>query len=82
MGRSHACLATSEGVRGDWLCYQMHVCRLCVEGADVLLVAAVCVEALTNFKAANRALSIHGFKQPLAEGQGVDGVITRLFGAI
>lgn len=45
----------------------MHVCRLCVEGADVLPVGAVCVEALTNSKAANRALSIHGSKQPLAE---------------
>ncbi|WIA24093.1 hypothetical protein OEZ85_013698 [Tetradesmus obliquus] len=45
-------------------------------------VAAVCVEALTNAKASNKALSINGTKQPLAEGQGLDGEITRLFGTI
>lgn len=42
----------------------------------------VCVEALTNAAAANKAVSNHGARQPLEQGQGLNEEITCLFGAI
>eukprot|EP00882_Tetradesmus_deserticola_P003700 GHRQ01003914.1.p1 GENE.GHRQ01003914.1~~GHRQ01003914.1.p1 ORF type:complete len:227 (+),score=84.86 GHRQ01003914.1:67-747(+) len=45
-------------------------------------VAAVCVEALSNPAAANKTLSVHGTKQPLGDGQSLNGEIARLFGSV